>query len=85
VIIALVLFGLSIAAYIPMSNAFGPSQWLGWGPFEAQISRVFVHLLHFLAGIAIVAPENAYDLATAYMDLRSWLSENSSCRPHGVR
>ncbi len=55
VLFALILFGLSIAAYIPMSNAFGASRWLGWGPFEVQISRIFVYLLYFLAGVAIGA------------------------------
>jgi peptidoglycan/LPS O-acetylase OafA/YrhL len=52
-IFVLALFGLSIAAYIPMSNAFGPSAWAGIGPFQMQISRVFVYLLYFLAGVAL--------------------------------
>jgi len=52
-IFVLVLFGLSIAVYISMSNAFGPSAWKGFGPFQMQISRVFVYLLYFLAGVAI--------------------------------
>jgi peptidoglycan/LPS O-acetylase OafA/YrhL len=47
------LFGLSVAAYIPMSNAFGPSAWMGIGPFQMQISRVFVYFLYFLACVAI--------------------------------
>ena len=55
VVFTLALFGLSVAAYIPMSNAFGPSQWMGIGPFQVQISRVFVYLLYFLAGVAIGA------------------------------
>ena len=52
-IFVLVLFGLSIAAYVPMSNAFGPSVWKGFGPFQIQISRVFLYLLYFLAGVAL--------------------------------
>jgi len=52
-VFVLVLFGLSIAAYMPMSDAFGPSKWLGLGPFQVQISRVFVYLLYFLAGVAL--------------------------------
>ncbi len=55
VLFAAMLFGLSVAAYIPMSNAFGSSAWLGWGPFEVQVSRVFVYLLYFLAGVALGA------------------------------
>jgi len=52
-IFVLVLFGLSIAVYFPMSNAFGPSAWMGIGPFQMQISRVFLYLLYFLAGVAL--------------------------------
>ena len=51
----LALFGLSVAAYVPMSNAFGPSAWMGIGPFQVQISRVFLYLLYFLAGVALGA------------------------------
>ena len=52
-VFVLALFGLSVAAYIPMSNAFGPSAWWAFGPFKVQTSRVFVYLLYFLAGVAI--------------------------------
>jgi len=52
---ALALIGLSFAAYLPMVGAFGPSEWLGIGPFEMQISRVLVYLLYFGAGVAIGA------------------------------
>lgn len=54
-IFTIVLFGLSIAVYLPMSNAYGPSAWMGFGPFQVQISRVFLYLLYFLAGVAIGA------------------------------
>lgn len=47
------LFALSIAAYIPITNAFDSSQWLAFGPFKVQISRVLVYLLYFLAGVAV--------------------------------
>lgn len=55
VIFVVALFGLSVAAYVPMSNAFGPSAWMGIGPLQMQISRVFVYLLYFLAGVALGA------------------------------
>lgn len=55
VVFAMTIFGLSVAAYIPMSNAFGPSLWMGIGPFQVQISRIFVYFLYFLAGVAIGA------------------------------
>jgi len=51
----IILYGLSIAAYVPMSNVFGPSTWMGFGPFQMQISRVFVYLLYFGAGVALGA------------------------------
>ena len=54
-IFVLALFGLSVAAYVPLSNAYGPSAWMGLGPFQVQISRVFLYLLYFLAGVAIGA------------------------------
>jgi len=52
---ALVLIGLSFAAYLPMRGAFAPGQWLGIGPFEMEVVRVFVYLLYFGAGVAIGA------------------------------
>jgi len=52
---ALVLIGLSLAAYLPMRRAFAPSQWLGIGPFEMEIVRVFVYLVYFAAGVVIGA------------------------------
>ena len=55
IVFVVVLFALAVAAYIPMSNAFGPSAWKGIGPFQVQISRVFVYLLYFLAGVALGA------------------------------
>ena len=55
IVFTVVLFGLAVAAYVPMTNAFGPSTWKGIGPFQVQISRVFVYLLYFLAGVALGA------------------------------
>jgi len=52
---AVLLLALSIGAYIPMSNAFGASEWRGFGPFQMQIARVFVYLLYFLGGVALGA------------------------------
>jgi glucan biosynthesis protein C len=52
---ALVLIGLSFVAYLPMRRAFAPSQWVGIGPFEMEIVRVFLYLLYFAAGVAIGA------------------------------
>jgi len=54
-VFAIVLIGLSFAAYLPMRVAFAPSQWAGIGPFRMEIVRVFVYLLYFAAGVAIGA------------------------------
>jgi len=52
---ALALIGLSSAAYLSMRGAFAPSQWLGIGPFQIEIVRVFLYLVYFAAGVAIGA------------------------------
>jgi surface polysaccharide O-acyltransferase-like enzyme len=52
---ALALIGLSFAAYLPMRGAFAPSQWLGIGPFQMEIVRVFLYLMYFAGGVAIGA------------------------------
>jgi peptidoglycan/LPS O-acetylase OafA/YrhL len=49
------LIGLSFAAYLPMRGSFAPGEWMGIGPFEVEIVRVFVYLLYFGAGVAIGA------------------------------
>jgi peptidoglycan/LPS O-acetylase OafA/YrhL len=52
---ALALISLSFAAYLPMRRVFAPSQWLGIGPFQVEIVRVFLYLLYFAGGVAIGA------------------------------
>ncbi len=49
------LLGLSIAAYPPVAIIFGPLKWIGVGPFHAQVGRILLYLLYFLAGTAIGA------------------------------
>lgn len=55
VVFTLGLFALSIAAYIPMSDAFDVNQWVAFGPLKVQIVRLFVYALYFLAGVAMGA------------------------------
>jgi peptidoglycan/LPS O-acetylase OafA/YrhL len=52
---ALALIGLSLVAYLPMRGAFAPSQWVGIGPFELEIVRLFLYLLYFGAGVVVGA------------------------------
>jgi surface polysaccharide O-acyltransferase-like enzyme len=49
------LLGISIAAYLPMAIIFGPLTWIGIGPFHAQVSRILLYLVYFLAGTAVGA------------------------------
>lgn len=50
-----VLLGISLAAYLPGAIFIGPQEWVGIGPFQAQISRVFLYLVYFLGGTGIGA------------------------------
>ncbi|MGD8981271.1 MAG: acyltransferase [Desulfobacterales bacterium] len=50
-----VLLGISIAAYLPIAIIIGPLGWIGIGPFHAQVSRILLYLVYFLAGTAIGA------------------------------
>jgi len=52
---AVALFTLSVAAYIPMIKAVDVSRWAGVGPFKVQISRLFLYLVYFVAGVAMGA------------------------------
>jgi surface polysaccharide O-acyltransferase-like enzyme len=49
------LLVVSTAAWLPMLLVFGPLDWLGFGPFQAQASRIFFYLVYFLAGTAVGA------------------------------
>jgi hypothetical protein len=46
------LLGASMAGYLPMVIIFGPLTWYGIGPFNAQVSRILLYLVYFLAGTA---------------------------------
>jgi surface polysaccharide O-acyltransferase-like enzyme len=52
---ALVLIGFAFVAYLPMRTVFAPGQWLGIGPFQMEIVRLFLYLVYFAAGVAIGA------------------------------
>jgi len=49
------LLGLAIAVYLPLALTVGPLEWLGFGPFHAQISRILLYLVYFLAGTVVGA------------------------------
>ena len=49
------LAGASAVAFIPMLLVFGPSDWIDFGPFFLQKSRILQYPVYFLAGIAVGA------------------------------
>ena len=53
VLLATALFALSVAAYVPMTKAVDVSRWAGIGSFRIQISRTFLYLVYFIAGVAM--------------------------------
>ena len=55
IVFAIVLIGLSFAAYLPMRIAFAPGQWGGAGPLWLEIVRAVWYLLYFGMGVAVGA------------------------------
>lgn len=49
------LLGISIAVYLPVAIIFGPQAWIGFGPFNAQASRILLYFVYFLAGTVVGA------------------------------
>ncbi|MCG8683337.1 MAG: acyltransferase, partial [Desulfobacterales bacterium] len=52
---SIILIGISILVYLPVTIATGPLAWIGIGPFHVQVSRVLLYLFYFLLGIGIGA------------------------------
>jgi len=55
ILFAVVLVGLSFAAYLPMRIAFAPSEWGGIGPLWLEVVRAFWYLVYFGMGVAVGA------------------------------
>jgi hypothetical protein len=49
------LLAISAAAYVPLVLIFGASQWLQFGPFAIQASRMLHYAVYFIAGIGVGA------------------------------
>jgi hypothetical protein len=49
------LLAVSAAAYVPLVLLFGASQWLQFGPFAIQASRMLHYAVYFIAGIGVGA------------------------------
>ena len=52
---ALVFALACVAVYVPAAHVVGGLSWAEWGPFTVQTSRIGLHALYFLAGIAVGA------------------------------
>jgi len=53
---AMILTGLAlltIAIYLPSRLAFGPDDWLAFGPVSVQSSRILLYLTYFILGTAV--------------------------------
>jgi Acyltransferase family len=48
-----VLTGISMAVYVPMTLLYVPLYWTSIGPFQFQTSRLFHYAVYFLAGIGV--------------------------------
>lgn len=47
----LVLFiAVALGAYLPALYAYGPAQWVSWGPFAVQASRFVLYMVFFIVG-----------------------------------
>jgi peptidoglycan/LPS O-acetylase OafA/YrhL len=51
ILLYLALAALSLAAYLPLVQFFGPFQWSSFGPFFFQTSRMLHYFLYFFAGV----------------------------------
>ena len=49
------LAAVSAVAYVPMAIVFGPGDWLSFGPFTFQVSRVIHYAVYFFAGAGLGA------------------------------
>ena len=49
------LLAVSAAAYVPLVLIFGASDWLQFGPFSIQASRILHYAVYFTAGIGVGA------------------------------
>lgn len=63
----LAFLALSALAYMPLSALVGASQWLTFGPFGVQESRIGLYGFYFVAGVVVGADR----LAAAFTD--RWL------------
>jgi peptidoglycan/LPS O-acetylase OafA/YrhL len=51
----LMLAGMSLLVYAPMSIHFGALTWWTWGPFAVQASRVLHYFIYFAIGVCLGA------------------------------
>jgi hypothetical protein len=47
--------GACIAAYVPLALAFSPLSWADRGPFSIQLSRPFIYIVAYFAGLGVGA------------------------------
>ncbi len=72
VVFFVVLIGLSIAAYVPLSMKVSPFEWASYGPFVVQTGRILNYALYFFAGAALGALGREAKLLSASGRLATW-------------
>jgi hypothetical protein len=50
-----IFIAITAAVYVPARVYFGPSDWLEYGPFSVQASRVMLYAVYFFAGAVVGA------------------------------
>lgn len=50
-ILFILCFMATWISYVPMTLAVGQGTWTGWGPFDFQLSRLFLYTCYFWIGI----------------------------------
>lgn len=53
VMVAILAFLLTWILYVPMAYTIGAGTWTGWGPFDFQLSRVFLYSGYFVVGTIV--------------------------------
>lgn len=49
----IILFSITWLLYVPMAYGFGQGRWIGIGPFDFQLSRIFLYFGYFMLGVFI--------------------------------
>lgn len=67
------LFLITWILYTPMAIQFGAGTWIGLGPFDFQLSRIFLYFGYFIIGVLIGNTDFNNDVfSTKYAIIKMW-------------